>query len=204
MASDQWLAEAEVRRALERLLEARNEGPVRHEMGICAGRRRVDVATLGEEIRGYEIKSGQDSLYRLPGQIRDYGRTLDRATLVTTGRHLDKAEPMLPPWWGIILALPDRNGAQLEQVREAAINPGPDPYAVAQLLWRQEAMEELKARGLARGLSKKARHYVWERLAAELELPELRQTVRQRVLERVWPGPNPPVQAEHSNAKKEK
>ena len=182
-----------IRRALEQHLRERHAGEpgtlIRHEMGICAGRRRVDVAVIGREISGYEIKSGADSLARLAGQARDYGLVLDRAALVTAPRQVKGAERALPDWWGIILAHGPEREATLEAVREPRTNPGTDPFALAQLLWRDEAMEELKSRDLARGLSKKARHHVWKTLAESLRREEIRDLVIRRLTSRpLWTG----------------
>ena len=94
--------DGDIRRTLEQRLRKRHAGEpgtlIRHEMGICAGRRRIDVAVIDREISGYEIKSDADSLTRLAGQARDYGLVLDRATLVTAPRHLEKAERTIPDW----------------------------------------------------------------------------------------------------------
>jgi hypothetical protein len=61
--------------------------------------------------------------------------------------------------------------------------------SLAQLLWRDEALDELRQRGQARGLSAKARHYVWERLADVVPLEELRAVVRLRLKARSeWSG----------------
>ena len=183
--------DGDIRRTLEQSLRKQHAGEpgtlIRHEMGICAGRRRIDVAVIGREISGYEIKSDADSLTRLAGQARDYGLVLDRATLVTAPRHLEGAERTLPSWWGITLA--HRPEAALETLRKPGANPGADPFALAQLLWRAEAMEELKSRGLARGLSKKARHHVWKTLAESLPRGEIRDLVIRRLTSRpLWTG----------------
>jgi hypothetical protein len=145
------------------------------------------VAVLNGEFAGYEIKSDEDSLVRLANQARAYGQVLDRAVIVTTARHLEKAIAMLPEWWGVTVARPDGEQVVLEQTRSADLNCKHDPYALAQLLWRDEALEELRMRGLGGGLSRKARHYVWVALAAAVPLPELRIVVRRRLRERrLW------------------
>ncbi|WP_198541163.1 hypothetical protein [Parafrankia soli] len=46
-----------------------------------------------------------------------------------------------------------------------------------QLLWRDEALAELAERGLARGFRSKPRLVLWERLAAEVPLDELKAAV---------------------------
>ena len=75
-----------MRRALEQCLGKRRAGEpgalIRREMGIRAGRRRVDVVVIGREISGYETKSGAGSLARPDGRARDHGLVLDQTTLV--------------------------------------------------------------------------------------------------------------------------
>ncbi|MYB83139.1 MAG: sce7726 family protein [Chloroflexi bacterium] len=154
---------------------------IRHEMGLCAGQRRVDIALLNGEISGYEIKSDVDSLIRLLGQADVYGRVLDRVTLVTTSRHLEKSMTLLPTWWGVMIAKQERGCVTLETVREPETNPELDPFALAQFLWREEALEELKKRGLSKGISKKARFYLWQALVQAIPIEDLRDLVRERI-----------------------
>jgi hypothetical protein len=163
---------------------------VRHELGICAGRRRVDVAVINGEISGWEIKSDEDTLTRLAGQVEAYGQVLDRATLVTTQRWEECARRRIPEWWGITIVKETSTGKLIQECRRSEDNSGRvDPMSVAQLLWRQEALDELRERGQARGLSSKARHYVWERLAEVISLDELRGVIRARLKARsAWPG----------------
>lgn len=170
---------------------------IRHEMGLCAGKRRIDVALLNGEISGYEIKSDEDTLVRLLGQADAYGRVLDRVTLVTTSRHLEKCIGLLPLWWGIMVASQDGGRVALKTVREPGLNTGLDSFALTQLLWRDEAFEELRSRGLSKGLSKKARHYVWKALAQSVPIGELREIVRERVKARPeWSTAPPHVQSD--------
>lgn len=188
------MLDSDIRRVLDSLLRERYSGEpdtlVRHEMGICAGKRRVDVVTLGSEICSYEIKSDGDTLSRLPGQADAYRQVFDRVTLVTTLRHLEKAIGLLPSWWGLMVAAHDGGRcAFLETVRVPGLNTGLDPLALAQMLWRDEAMNELKRRGLSRGLSKKARFYVWRALAEAATVDELRGLVLERAKARPeWVG----------------
>ncbi|MFF3856556.1 sce7726 family protein [Micromonospora sp. NPDC002575] len=161
---------------------------IRHELGLCAGRTRVDVAVINGHISGFEIKSDQDNLTRLEVQAEVYSRVLDRASLVTTSRYLDQAAEMVPHWWGVWLAHPGKRTVRLRNVRRGSHNPSPDPFSVAQLLWRDEALALLRERGNHRGLSKVPRWFVWERLAETLELEELRVEVRRVLRTREdWP-----------------
>lgn len=187
------MRDSDIRLALDALLRASHAGEqntvIRHEVGICAGKRRIDVATINTEIIGYEIKSDEDTLNRLEGQAEIYGHVLDKAILVTTKRHLDSALSMLPNWWGVMVARIEHGDICLESVREPALNDQYDPFSLAQLLWREEALMELRLRDKDQGLSKKARHYVWTALADAVSLNDLRSIVRARLKARpMWPG----------------
>ena len=162
---------------------------IRHEMGLCAGARRIDVAVLNGDISGYEIKSDEDTLFRLVEQADVYRQVLDRVTLVTTPRHQEKSIALLPSWWGITIAQQRRGRVILRPLRKAARNREINPFAVAQLLWRDEALDLLRDRGLAKGLSGKARHFVWHALARRIAIRDLRNLVREQVKARPdWPG----------------
>ena len=162
---------------------------IRHELGLSMGKRRIDVAVINNELVGYESKSDEDTLIRLTAQAGAYGRVFDRVILVTTQRHLDGANAMLPPWWGIIVAHNDNGIIHLEDVRAPTLNNQYDAFSLAQLLWRAEALEELRLRGQGRGLSKKARYYIWTALAKAVPLDELRSIVRTRLRSRrKWSG----------------
>ncbi len=69
------------------------------ELDLC-GQVRVDVAVLNGTLAGYELKSAHDTLQRLPVQVDVYSKVLDMATVVLAERHLQRALPMLPAWWG--------------------------------------------------------------------------------------------------------
>ena len=109
---------------------------VRPEVGLCAGKRRIDVMVVNGELTGYEIKSDEDTLARLVGQAEAYGLVLDRAVLVTTNRYLEDALAVLPNWWGVTVARAEDNVVHLECVRSPALNCEHDAFALAQFLWR--------------------------------------------------------------------
>lgn len=194
------MRDGDIRRELDALLRQQHAGDphalIRHEMGLCAGERRIDIALLNGELSGYEIKSDEDTLLRLHGQAAVYGRVLDRVTLVTTPRHREKSFSLLPLWWGIMVARQERGRITLDTIREPGINTDLDSFALAQLLWRDEALDELKSRGLSKGLSKKARHYGWLALAQAVKMEELRNLVRERLKARpAWSGGPPHVRS---------
>ncbi|OON29041.1 sce7726 family protein [Micromonospora sp. Rc5] len=186
------MRDTDIRQALTARLATKYDSQpgtqIRHELGLCAGRTRVDVAVINGHISGFEIKSDQDRLTRLEAQAELYSRVLDRAALVTTERYLDQATEIVPSWWGVLLALPGKRTVRLRTVRRGTCNPSPNPFSVAQLLWRDEAMRLLRERGNHRGLSRAPRWFVWERLAETLELRELQAEVRRVLRTREdWP-----------------
>lgn len=150
---------------------------------------RVDVAAVNGELWGYEIKSAQDSLRRLPTQVEIYSKVLDFAALVVAERHHQHALGLLPGWWYVYIATEVTDGVMLTEARAGSRNADVDPLHLAQLLWRDEALAELTQRGLDRGVRSKPRQAVWQRLVEELELPALQQVVRTRLKSRVgWRG----------------
>ena len=155
---------------------SKDDSLVLDELGLCEGRVRVDVVLVNGELAGYEIKSETDTLDRWPRQCRRYSQVLDRAWLVTTERKLRRAR--VPRWWGIIRIDQGEAGVALSIVRAADVNPNPDPFAIAQLLWHSEALAILERRGHLRGVKSKRREFAWRRLVDVLSLDELRDEVR--------------------------
>ena len=154
------------------------------ELGLCQGVARVDLAVVNGTIHGYEIKSERDTLARLPGQIEVYSKVLDYVTVVTASAHADKVRKLIPAWWGIWTAAAGNVGIRLRELRSSSQNPEVSPFALAQLLWRDEALHALSERGLASGIRSKTRKDIWARLATELTLEEVARTVRECIKNR--------------------
>lgn len=175
----------DIRQALWRDLQEEHDNDpdtlILNELGLCRGDSRVDVAVINGAISGYEIKSERDTLARLPFQADVYSRTLDFVTIVANGHHLERIWEMVPPWWGVFEAVDA--GADVDFVvhRRPEENPAVDPSAVVQLLWREEALEVLKERDLAKGLLSKPRQVLWEKLVGSIEAGELKEIVRSRL-----------------------
>ncbi|HEY0995652.1 MAG TPA: sce7726 family protein [Gemmatimonadaceae bacterium] len=182
------LDDAAIRRALLAHLHQVHAGDadtlVLEELGLCEGNARVDVAVVNGALAGYEIKSDCDTFDRLPRQRRVYGRVLDSVTIVVGQTHLKRARRRVPAWWGIMVAAPritsgtPSDVVELEEVRPTTPNPAPEEYALAQFLWREEALAALRARGFARGFARAPRRQLWRRLAETVPLDELRALVR--------------------------
>ncbi len=155
------------------------------EMGVWAGSVRVDIAVLNGEMAGYELKSDSDTLARLPLQAEIYSQVFDRMTLVVGSRHFEKAVDIVPSWWGLIKASKHDECIKLQHVRPGKRNRNQEPYLVAELLKKEEALLVLESFGMARGWRSKKIRAIHEHLARELPLRLLKDTVRNVLKKRV-------------------
>jgi hypothetical protein len=109
------------------------------EFSVLRGAARIDLASLGTTLDGWEVKGDLDDVSRLPRQVEAYSRVFDRITLVTGARLAARAGVIVPRWWGLAVA---RDGG-IETIRSASRNPAVDPTEVADLLWRDELVTAL-------------------------------------------------------------
>lgn len=169
------------------------ESLVFDEFGLCTGSTRVDIVVVNGALHGFEIKSDQDTLSRLPTQIELYSRVLDFVTLVVSGSHYKLAVDIIPEWWGVIVITESNVHKPLANItRLATKNPSPDPFSISQLLWRQEALLVLEAHGMSKGLTNKSRKFLWKELTNRLPLDELQWIVRNAIKKRLgWRNPTP-------------
>lgn len=198
----------DIRLALDNQLQSKHgQNPdvlIRHELGVDMGNRRIDLAVLNGHLAGWEIKSDKDTLKRLPEQAAAFLKVMDYLTIVTTAKYLDRCAAILPANWGLQEAISGPCGIRIVSRRAPKINRQTDPFSIAQLLWRDEAMEELKLRGQARGLSSKPRYTIWQRLSEVVPKRELRSIVLSRLKRRQdWSGgqlPTPYDGSEHTKS----
>ncbi|WP_081590312.1 sce7726 family protein [Brevibacillus massiliensis] len=148
-----------------------------NEMGVCLGQSRVDIAVVNGLIHGYEIKSESDTLSRLSSQMNDYNKVFDKVTIVTAHDYLDKVNKMVPDWWGIIVVTNIKGQARMKYTKRGRKNPSQDPYSLVQLLWKDEALAVLKEKGLHKGVLSKPKNVLYERLATNIPMGELKQLV---------------------------
>ena len=152
MSAGPVILDPDIREALvEKRLEprARRSGAlVIHELGLAHAKRRVDVAVINDEIHGFEIKSAQDRLDRLKGQLQVYAQSLHKLTLVVATKHLKRVLEIIPTWCGVIEVLVNPEGrVHLKEVRKAKKNLSVDPFILAHLLWRNEVQDILSEYG---------------------------------------------------------
>lgn len=151
------------------------------ELGLCRGTVRVDVAAVNGKFYGYEIKSPQDTLTRLPKQSEIYSQVFDYASLVMHESFYDKALQIVPEWWGLTIATTKNNNLFLEDIREKSENPNVNPLALAELIWKDEAVELLQERNAHKGYLNKSRTVIWSRLCEVYALEEIQVIVRTKL-----------------------
>jgi hypothetical protein len=178
------MRDADIRRVLREQLDRSFKGDSKtmiiEELGLCRGTVRVDIAVVNGTLKGYEIKSAQDTLIRLSAQADAYNRIFDTMTLVVAERHLRAAKAMVPDWWGIQVVTVHEPSSSLmvEHTRGESNNPGVDPSSLVELLWRGEALKLLDQTVGLKSLRSKPRRVLWEVLARSVPLTELRRMVR--------------------------
>jgi hypothetical protein len=150
------------------------------ELAVEHGNSRIDLASIGDSLDGFEIKSRWDDLRRLPRQVAAYGRVFDRVSLVIDPHHLSSARAAVPEWWGILVA--DSRTDAIGVVRAAGWNPGPQALAIASLLWVEELREALLPYAQLPGRA--TAHALRKELVASLAHDDLRTLVRSRLTTR--------------------
>ncbi|WP_369990201.1 sce7726 family protein [Niallia circulans] len=155
-----------------------------NEMGVLHGQSRVDVAVINGILHGYEIKSESDNLSRLPSQINDYNQVFDRMTIVVQKNYLEQVKEMVPKWWGIILVSTTKKEIKLREIRKGRLNSGVDMYALSHLLWKEEAIDILKKKGLQKGYLSKPRTVLYKKICESFNKNEIKSVVNQQLKQR--------------------
>ncbi len=156
------------------------------EFKICWGDARVDIAVVNSNLHGYEIKSDNDTLERLPRQIEFYGKVFDTMSLVCSKKWLTQSRHLIPNWWGIIVAEYDSNGnIVLHRRRKERLNKKVDIRCVLELTWKDEALDILASNNAIKGFKSKPRWDIWNKIMDILDADTIKKSVRERIKERV-------------------
>lgn len=121
-----------------RLVRSRNPAVLVEEMGVCLGKARVDLAVIADRLIGIEIKGPKDDVSRLPQQALAYSKCFDRVILLVDESLVDRARPLIPTWWGIVVAMHGGGEFEYRFERRPRPNPDLDIEALLSLLWREE------------------------------------------------------------------
>lgn len=179
------LRDQEIREVLLEKLNDWNEGQpdtrIINELAVCGGQSRVDVAVVNGILHGYEIKSESDTLCRLPTQMEDYNKVFERVTIVAAEEYIPKVRELVPSWWGIMAVVNRKGKVTLKSLKKGRKNPSVDAMALVQLLWREEALEILKEKGLHRGYLSKPKRNIYERIVETVPLEELKHIVNHKL-----------------------
>jgi len=124
---------------LRRFVKGQSQALLVEEMEVCLGRARVDLAVIGDDLLGIEIKGPKDDVTRLPTQVTAYSRCFDRVVLIVHEGLAPHAAPLIPLWWGLVVGSATTAGfVRYRFERCAQINPSLDFDALLSLLWRDE------------------------------------------------------------------
>lgn len=127
-----------VKTEIPRLLKRDADALLVEEMEVCSGRARVDLAVIGDHLIGIELKGPKDDVTRLPRQVEAYSRCFDRVVLVVHETLLEKATPLVPDWWGLVVSMHEGGKFTHRFERRPKQNPNLDMDALLSLLWREE------------------------------------------------------------------
>ncbi|MCE1159444.1 MAG: sce7726 family protein [Spirochaetia bacterium] len=154
------------------------------ELDVGYESARIDVAAIGDSLYGIEIKSDADSFYRLPAQITAYNKVFDYLYLAVGDKFFGKAEAFLPPWWGIVHITMGTDKLTTTIVRNAKKNINVQKRSLANMLWKKEMLLLLATKELGKGLSKRERAFILDKVAEELPLEEIQTWVRKSITAR--------------------
>ena len=174
LSSNEGAIRAALKNKCRRQHHGRDDVLVIDELGLAHARSRIDLAVFNGSLHGYEIKSANDTLYRLPMQLDIYSSALQKLTLVVATRHVSATFALIPEWCGLIeIVNGPRGGIKFETRRRSSLNPKLDHFVFAHLLWRSEAQELLKLRGVATSDLNAPRKALYRKLVDEFPVRDL-------------------------------
>ncbi|MHB9937883.1 hypothetical protein CF098_07620 [Clostridium sporogenes] len=154
------------------------------EMDVCLGRSRVDIAVINGALHGFEIKSEQDTLERLPSQIESYNKIFDTLTIVACEKHIEKIFNIVPKWWGIYSVFENNGNLKLKKRRKVKINNNVDSLSLAELLWKDELLQLLSSNGIIKGTKSKTRKALCSIVVENIDNGSIKKFVKEKLKSR--------------------
>ncbi|WP_294189771.1 sce7726 family protein [uncultured Clostridium sp.] len=154
------------------------------EFNVCRGSSRADIAVINGKLHGYEIKSEQDTLDRLPGQVSDYNKIFDKVTIVAAEKYIDKIYNIIPDWWGVYCVENKNNKLSLKRKRNARINRNIDTVNLLQLLWKDELIQLLHSHGITKGIRNKNINSLAQIASENINKNEIKVYVKEQLKKR--------------------
>ncbi|MDO6582650.1 sce7726 family protein [Photobacterium sp. 2_MG-2023] len=142
MLNDKKIRDALINRLLNKNLSRNN---IFEEIAVKRGLGIADVVANFKTPHCYEIKSDVDSLTRLKAQSEYFSDAFKKVTLVTTNKHLTKAELIVPEWWGITVAEQKKDKITLKSHRKSRLNPKNTTTDLLSMLWNNELKSALNS-----------------------------------------------------------
>lgn len=150
-----------------------------NELDVCAGVSRADIAVINGKIHGYEIKSKQDNLERLPSQIESYNLIFDTMTIVTYESHLKKVKEIIPKWWGIKCVYEKNGDVMIKNIRKPKENNNINIQNVAMLLWKDEMIDLILSHSnITKGYKSKTRYDLSQLIKQNIDGNTVQEYVR--------------------------
>ncbi|MCO4804149.1 MULTISPECIES: sce7726 family protein [Enterobacteriaceae] len=119
-----------------------------HELAVKRGIAIADIVTVNSFAHCYEIKSDVDSLSRLPTQVSSFSDVFKKVTLITTHKHVTKAQNIIPSWWGVIVARKEKEDVVFNYVRKSKNNPKDTSSDLLKILWNDELKSILSSKNI--------------------------------------------------------
>ncbi len=148
------------------------------ELDVCANSARIDIAVVNGQLHGYEIKSKQDNLERLPSQIIAYNKTFDTITIVGFESHIPNIIKIVPHWWGIKKITEHNGKIALKTVRKEKKNQTSDTQSIVRLLWKNEMLQLLYNTSMTKISKNKTRQQLCELIINNVDDKIIRKYVR--------------------------
>jgi hypothetical protein len=94
------------------------------EVTVPSGKARADIVAINGHVTAYEIKSDEDTFYRLPSQIQEYEKYFEKNYVIVGKKYSKKIDNHVPKHWGIIIVSgEDDEHLNIEFYRVATLNP---------------------------------------------------------------------------------
>lgn len=124
-----------------------------NEVTISDGYARPDILAIYSFSHCYEIKGDNDKIERILKQALHYQASFKKNTLITTEKHIYKAQEILPSAWGIILAQPISNGSsyyiKFKYIRKSSYNSMYQKNIASKILWKEEMQKLLSKKNIS-------------------------------------------------------
>lgn len=142
---------------------ATEDAVVINELDLQRKDARIDVAVVTHVLHGYEIKSEADNVGHLPRQVEMYGKVMDYLNLVVDAGHLKASLRIVPPHWGVYVWTRELG---IQRLRDSKLNLDTGKRELAQMLWREAAVQLLVEQGVTGKDLTKSKPLLWEAIAA--------------------------------------